>query len=296
MKLGIVGLGYWGNIILKNLESLGYNDVVICDKELNTKLYKEKYPVVQDYQELESEKVFIITPTSTHYEICSFFIDNGVDIFCEKPLTISSKKAEKLYQSAFSNDAMLFTDWIFTYNSHIEKIKEDYDNGKLGQIESILMNRLNLGPERYDVNARWDLAAHDISIIQYIFSEKPVNIKWMDYKKQQHSTQDDSSLGLIEYKNFVATVNVSWQYMKKVRECVFEFDKYYVTWDDYKKFLQYEDLTNVSYPIYSGSLSYPCSSYKEPLKKSLNAFFSFSEEEMFKQKKLTIDTLKILEE
>ncbi len=295
MKIGLIGLGYWGSIILKNLESQGKHDIILCDLTLpDNELYQD-YVSVNDYKQLKCDYVFITTPTTTHFEICKYFLERNINVFCEKPLTTSSSTAEALYDIAFKNNTILFIDWIFTFNSHIETIKADYENGKLGEIRSIVMNRLNLGPERFDVNARWDLASHDISIIQYIFSEKLIRVNWTDYKRNKKSRQDDSSLGLIEFENFLATINVSWYYRKKVRECVFEFDNYFIVWDDFKRFLQYEDSKNVVFPIYSGNLSYPCSEYSSPLLNSINSFFSFSENEMIKQKKLTIETIKILE-
>ncbi len=295
MKIGIVGMGYWGKIILRNLESLGKNDIIICDLSFPEKSKYQKYDAINDYKKLDCEYVFITTPTSTHFDISKYFLEKNTNVFCEKPLTTSTFEAEVLYDTANKNKIKLFTDWIFIFNSHIETIKKDYDSGKLGKIRSIFMNRLNLGPERFDVNARWDLASHDISIIQYLFSEKPVNIKWTDYKRNKEAKQDDSSLGLIEYNGFLACINASWHYRKKVRECIFEFDNYFIVWDDYKRFLQYEDSANLSFPIYSGNLSYPCSSYQEPLKNAIEAFFSFSTEDLIKQKKLTLETIKILE-
>jgi len=297
MRIGIVGQGYWGKIILKNLESMNYKEFAICDiTSLNKKNnHSQNYEIINDYKDLNCDCVFITTPTSTHFEITKFFLEKKVNVFCEKPLTTSTTEAETLYNIALKNNTILFTDWIFTFNSHIKTIKRDYEIGKLGNIRSIFMNRLNLGPERFDVNARWDLASHDISIIQYLFSEEPIKIRWTDYKRNKKSKQDDSTLGLIEYNEFIASINASWHYRKKVRECIFEFDKYFVVWDDYKRFLQYEDSANVSFPIYSGNLSYPCSAYQEPLKNSIEAFFSFSNKDLLKQKKLTIETLTILE-
>ncbi len=295
MRIGIVGLGYWGNIILKNLISLGYNDISLCEKAPKKEIKDYGYPILEDYKDLDCDKVFITTPTKTHYNICNYFLEKGVDVFCEKPLTTSSKYAEKLYSTAKEHNCILFTDWIFTFNSHIEQIKKDYENGKLKNIKSVQMNRLNLGPKRFDVNARWDLASHDISIILYIFEDFPTDIQWTDYKRNNGGTQEDSSLGLITFENFVAIVNASWEYMKKIRECTFEFENYYVIWDDYKQFLQYEDLSNVDYPIYSGNISYPCRSYKEPLKTSIRSFFDFNKEDMSKQRNLTVNTIKILE-
>jgi UDP-N-acetylglucosamine 3-dehydrogenase len=295
MKLGIVGFGYWGKIILRNLESMGKIDIEICDITLPKEDKYKKYRFASDYQTLDCEYVFITTPTKTHFEICKYFLEKSIHVFCEKPLTTSSSEAKHLYDIAFEHKVILFTDWIFTFNSHIETIKRDYDNGKLGKIRSISMNRLNLGPERFDVNARWDLASHDISIIQYLFSEQPVNIRWTDYKRNKDAEQDDSSLGFIQFNDFIATINVSWNYRKKVRECVFEFENYFIVWDDYKRFLQYEDSSNVSFPIYSGNLSYPCGEYSPPLINAINSFFNLSNEDMIEQMKLTVDIIKILE-
>jgi len=294
MKIGLVGFGYWGKIILKNLESLGYKDITLCDISFkNNKI--QNYNALNDYKKLDCDNIFITTPTETHFEICKYFLERNAKVFCEKPLTTSSSKAETLYSLAFKNKTIIFTDWIFLFNNQVETIKKDYESGKLGKIKSIYMNRLNLGPERFDVSARWDLASHDVSIIQYLFSEFPINIKWMDYKKNKNSKQMDSCIGLLFYNDFTATINVSWQYRKKVRECVFEFDNSFVVWDDFKRLLQYEDASTVSFPIYSGNLSYPCAEYLSPLHNSIKTFFSFKEEDMKKQKELTINTIKILE-
>ncbi len=292
MRIGIIGIGYWGKIILKNLEILGENDIIICDIS-NQKI--GDYGIINNYKDLDCDCVFLTTPTSTHYEISKYFLEKKIKVFCEKPLTTKISQAETLYDIAIENKTILFTDWIFTFNSHIKTMENDYNSGKLGEIKSIFMNRLNLGPERHDVNARWDLASHDVSIIQYLFSDNPINVNWTDYKRNKNSYQEDSSLGLLEYKDFVASINVSWYYRKKVRECVFEFENFFVVWDDYKRVLEYEDSTNINFPIYSGNLSYPCSSYQEPLKNSIQSFFSFSVKDMIEQKNLTIDTIKILE-
>ena len=296
MKIGLIGLGYWGNIILKNLEDMDKKDLILCDAEISGMEQYQNYEKTNDFKKLDCDYIFISTPTSTHYELCKYFLERGISIFCEKPLTTSSKDASELYNLAIKNNCILFIDWIFTFNSQIDTIKQDYVNGKLGKIKSIFMNRLNLGPERFDVNAKWDLASHDVSIIQYLFSEEPKNVKWIDYKRKKESIQQDSAFGLIEYKDFSASINVSWFYRKKVRECVFEFEKYFILWDDFKRFLQYEDSSNLNFPIYSGNLSYPCGNYQPPLVNSINNFFSFKEKDMIIQKKLTIDTIKILEQ
>lgn len=295
MKIGIVGYGYWGKIIFKNLVNMGYDNIQVCDINFDENTELNGYTISKDYKSLDCNLVFITTPTPFHYEICKYFLKNKVRTFCEKPLTLKSSESEELYKIAEENNTILFTDWIFTFSSHILQMKRDYESGKLGKIKSIFMNRLNLGPERLGVNARWDLAVHDISIIQFLFEKNPKFVRWIDYKRDKNSKQDDSSLGLVEYDEFTASINVSWKYRKKVRECVFEFDNYFIVWDDYKKFLQYEDSSNVSFPIYSGNLSYPCAEYSSPLINSINKFLTFTKEDMREQHKLTIETIKILE-
>ncbi len=292
MKIGIIGMGYWGNILLRNLEQLRKAEIIICDISSSKKQKYLNHLVIDDYKKIDCDCVFIATPTLTHFEICKYFINKKIKIFCEKPLTPYSSEAKILYDLAFKNETLLFTDWIYTYNTYINTIKRDYNNGKLGKIKSVSMKRLNCGPMRYDVNARWDLASHDISIIQYIFSENPKDVKWIDYKRNKKSKQDDSSLILIQFENFSVNINVSWHYRKKIRECIFEFENYFVVFDDLKRFLQYEDLTDLNYP---GNLSYPSSEVQEPLKNSINMFFKFKKDDMIIQKDLTMEIIKILE-
>lgn len=240
MKVGLIGIGYWGKIILKTLKFLGVKDITICDPTLINQAHYESHPVESDYTKLPKlDMVFIIVPATLHYKICSYFLFQGADVFCEKPLTVDTQEAKKLYHIARENECNLMTDWLFTYNPQINQLKQDYTAGNLGEIRSVHMNRLNSGPARTDVNARWDLASHDVSILQYLFDQQVMRTEWIDYRRNPTSYQEDSALGHIEYTNFVAIINASWEYRDKVRDCVFEFDKTFVTWDDNKKSLHY---------------------------------------------------------
>ena len=87
MKIGIIGIGYWGKIILRNLESMGKDNIVVCDISFSDKNKYQNYQAFKDYKQLDCELVFITTPTSTHYEICKYFLEKKVKVFCEKPLT-----------------------------------------------------------------------------------------------------------------------------------------------------------------------------------------------------------------
>ena len=132
MKIGIVGQGDWGKIILKNLESMNYKEISLCDiTSLNrNNSFNQNYEMFSNYKDLKCDYIFITSPTSTHFEICKYFLERKINVFCEKPLTTSTTEAEELYEIALQNDTILFVDWIFTFNSHIEKIKQDYESGK----------------------------------------------------------------------------------------------------------------------------------------------------------------------
>jgi len=234
MKIGLVGYGYWGKIILDNLARLGYNDITIC--ELNDIDWMElgrKYKQVKSYKKLKCDKVFIITPTTTHYEIVKYFLNNGVDVFCEKPLTLSSGECDMLYKYK----SQLFVDWIFTYHPAVWKIKEIIS--KKGKPKNIVANRLNYGPERFDVSARWDLASHDVSILNYILQSNPDSVNWIDFKRNNTSVMNDSAIGILKYDGTTAQINASWEYGKKDRLFEIEFnDGTFLIWDDVNKKLE----------------------------------------------------------
>lgn len=231
MKIGIVGLGYWGKIILKNLIQLGYQEITVCETApIDWSFIGSKYRVVDDYRELNCDKVFVLTPAKEHFKICKYFLSKGVDLFCEKPLTLSTKTCEELYKVAEVNKCQLFVDWLFTFNQAVHKIKSLI--AEWGKPKSIICNRMNWGPERHDVGARWDLASHDVSILSYLLEDKPVDVKWLDFKRDPQSKQDDSVVGIITYKETVAQINASWRHSLKNRLYTIEFEDRILYWDD----------------------------------------------------------------
>ena len=125
MKIGIVGLGYWGKIILKNLRELGYNNIVVCEQQnVDWQNLGTKYKLVKSYKKLDCDVVFVVTPATSHYEVCKHFLEKGVDVFCEKPLTLTEETSLDLYNVARKNNALLFVDWIFTFNPAVDILKK----------------------------------------------------------------------------------------------------------------------------------------------------------------------------
>lgn len=288
MKIGIVGLGYWGKIILKNLVNLGYEDIKIYDKsKIDWGNLGFKFPVTSELKDLlDRDKVFVITPTSTHFEVCKFFVENKIDIFCEKPLTDNISSTEVLYSLCDTYDTKIFVDWIFTFNPAVNKIKEIFK--EKGNPKTIICNRLNYGPQRFDVDAKLDLSSHDLSIALHWFESDPSEIKWIDFKRWEYSTQNDSSIGLLVFDDSTNSqqtsvqINTSWEFGKKNRDYIIEFyDGSFLFWDDSKSILELNG-KRVTYDSYS------------PLERSINVFlesnFDFTE-----NRKLTLDIIKNLE-
>ena len=280
MKIGLIGLGYWGKIILKNLVNLGYRDFVICEKnEVDWNQFGTKYNLVKSYKDVECDVAFVITETTTHYDICKSFLSRGIDVFCEKPLTLDYESSLQLYEEAAKSNSRLFVDWVFTYNPCVEIISELIK--KKGKPKNIIANRLNYGPIRNDDDARWDLASHDVSIARYLLNENPHRVDWLNFKRNPNSIQNDSAVGILSFENTSVQINVSWEYGKKDRLYSIEFDDGFVYWDDNDKTVT-SNFKQLAVPDYS------------PLHKSIGCFLN-GDYDKTKQQNLTLDTIRILQ-
>lgn len=274
--IGIVGLGYWGKTILRNLRQLGYQNITICEKDdIDWHSIGQKYPHITNYKNLQCDKVFIVVPVEDHYKICRHFLERSIDVFCEKPLDTDVKRCQTLFKIAKKNNANLFVDWLFTYNPAVIQLKALIHS--LGTPKSIIANRMNFGPARKDTNARWDLASHDVSIACYLLEEQPKNVQWLDFKRNGKSKQYDSAVGILEFDQTNVQINASWAYGMKNRMYILEFENSFLHWDD-----------NTSTILY-GNETLPVEN-KSPLHNSIETFFSND----FNQEDLTINITKIL--
>lgn len=273
--IAVIGYGYWGKIIFNNLKTLGFHNIQICDPFHKEKKYRK------NYKDICPEHVFVCVPANVHYEICSHFLKVGSNVFCEKPLAPSFLETEKLYKISKKHKKKLFVDWIFTFNDHVNFIKNICDSKQHGKLLSVTMNRLNMGPERKDVNAKYDLSSHDVSIMTHILEKMPSKTLWINYKRNKESIKSDSAIGLLDFSGTLVQINSSWYYGKKDRDCIFEFENAFLYWDDITQTLKVNDHTiNIK--------------FKSPLLNSIESFFSDSFN--FKmQEKLTKQISKILE-
>lgn len=223
MKIGLIGYGYWGKILHKNIVNIISGDIEIFDLGQNIGKIEKIH---------ECSHVFVATPAITHKEIVDDLLSKKIHVFCEKPLVLDKPSVNCLYTSAEKNKVKLFVDWTFVFNDAVNEIKRKFECGELGKIRSVTMNRLNSGPERKDVSSKWDLSSHDVSILQYIFSDFPSKITWVEKKRNNKSYKNDTCIGILEYPSFDALIHSSWEYSTKDRVCVFEFDAGILRWDD----------------------------------------------------------------
>ena len=185
INVAVIGYGYWGPNLVRNIHDAPDACVASCCDMNPDRLsqVKSKYPSIQvttDYQEVLNNPaihaVAISTPVATHYEFARKALEHGKHVLLEKPATASTAEAEKLVQLAEKNNLTFMVDHTFIYTGAVRKMKELVDQGDLGDLYYFDSVRINLGLFQRDVNVLWDLAPHDIAILEHLVKEKPVSV------------------------------------------------------------------------------------------------------------------------
>ena len=239
MKIGVIGLGYWGPNILRNLLSLDNVRVFAYDKDINRmEKIKRFYPsavYVNSFGELLSnvDAVMIVTPVETHYELAKAALLKNKDVFVEKPLAISTKEAEELINLAEQRSRILMVGHTFLFNPAVRKVKDLIESGELGDIYYISMTRVNLGIHRKDCNVIWDLASHDLSILYYWLEDEVEKVKAIgDDFSMKNGNIEVAFINLQFKKGAIANIHVSWLAPNKVRNTIVVGSKKMVVYDD----------------------------------------------------------------
>ncbi len=241
MKIGIVGLGYWGPNLLRNfMANNKVTKVIGCDKKADRLEYiKGKFPDVElteDFQLLldsDVDAIAIATPVRTHYWFGRRALEAGKHIWVEKPFTASSQQAQELMEIAKDNNLKIFVDHTFIYTGAVKKIKELVSSGELGEIIYFDSVRINLGLFQHDCNVIWDLAPHDLSIMNYILPDKKVTAVTAcgisNYYDQENLAQ--LSLHFSDTSCF-AHFHVNWTSPVKIRRIMIAGKKKMLVYDD----------------------------------------------------------------
>jgi predicted dehydrogenase len=240
IKIGVVGCGYWGPNLIRNFVEIQTSKMVMVADLREDRLshIKDSYPqvaVTNDYHDLLKaglDGVVIATPPATHFQFAKEFLENGINVMVEKPLTLDSGSAQALIELAEAKDRILMVGHTFEYNSAVHMLKQLIDSGELGQIYYVDAVRLNLGLFQRDLNAMWDLAPHDISILLYILGCKPIAVSAQGMSCVFGGIHDIVYLNLVFPNNILAHVHVSWLDPCKVRRVTVVGSKKMVVYND----------------------------------------------------------------
>jgi len=242
LKVAQIGVGYWGPNLLRNLVS---NDR--CHVKLTVDLSADRRDFVQSlYPDVkvsdDSEEVFsdpdidavvISTPVKSHFDLSIRALKAGKHILVEKPMATSTEEIDQIGAIAEDNNLVAMAGHTFLYNPAVRAVKEIIDSGKLGDIRYIYSQRVNLGRIRSDVDAFWNLAPHDISIVQYWLDETtPVSVKRTGMAYVQDNMEDVSFLNIEYPNNIMVNIHVSWLDPRKVRRMTVVGSEKMVVYDD----------------------------------------------------------------
>lgn len=298
ISVGLIGYGYWGRNLARVInDHPKLSLIAICEiDELQYGEIEEKYPLsdycstLDELKKHELDAVFICTPTSTHCNLVLFCLDMNVHVFCEKPVAINTAEIALIKTKAKERKKHVMAGHIFEFNSIIVKIKELIDEGAIGDILYIAMNRTGLGPIRQDVNVVYDLATHDISILNFLLNQAPIEVSAHGSCFMSEHIEDVAFINLSYKNNMKASINVSWLEAKKERiikivgtQKMVIFDdtslneklKIYQTGTSYQKFNG--DFGTFQLSLTDGDITIPNVEYKEPLQTEINHFVNVIE-------------------
>jgi len=238
-KVCVVGAGNWGKNHIRTLNELGALGGIV---DANTNLldqFSKQYPKINVYQKLTdalSKNIFsgftVATPAETHYNVAKIIIEAKKHVLIEKPLTLNIEDAEALVKLAGEHNINLMVGHVLLFHPAIIKIKELITEGKIGKLQYIYSNRLNLGQIRTEENVFWSLAPHDISIFQFFIEDYPLKMTAHGSTFLQEGIHD-STLTILEYPdNIKGHIFVSWLHPFKEHRLVVIGSKGMISFED----------------------------------------------------------------
>jgi predicted dehydrogenase len=240
LRVGVIGYGYWGPNIVRNFHGQERSRVIaVCDKSSKSlDRVRQSFPDVRtmsDCNELltspDIDAVAVVTPVWTHFELAKTALENGKHVFVEKPFTCTTAQAEELIELADRKKLKIMVDHTFLFTGAVRRIKEFIDNGTLGELYYYDSMRVNLGLFQHDVNVLWDLAPHDLSIMDYLIKEKPEAVVATG-ERHLNGVADVAFMTLYYPNNMIGHINVNWLSPVKVRTTLIGGEKKMLVWND----------------------------------------------------------------
>jgi predicted dehydrogenase len=300
LNIAQIGVGYWGPNLLRNIVANKRCQITrVVDLSSNRRDYvKGLYPDIEVTDRIEKvfqdaviDAVVIATPVNTHFDLAIQALEAGKHILVEKPLARSVEEAGKIGEKAFEKNLVAMVGHTFLFNAAVRYVKQLIDSGELGNIRYIYSQRLNLGRIRSDVDALWNFAPHDISIIQYwLGNPTPLSVvnRGIDYI--QNGINDVVFMNIIYPGKIMANIHVSWLDPRRVRSMTVVGSKKMVVYDDIAenkiaiydkgidriailgKNMDYDNPLFQNFNIRSGDVLLPKIDFQEPLKVEIDHF------------------------
>ena len=243
-RVAVIGCGYWGPRLIRNFASIlkgGMCAVADTDRR-RLDAIKDQYPFLHtttDPFELihsgEVDAVAVATPVQTHYDLAHAAIEAGKHVLIEKPMTDSVETSSELIESAERAGVVLMVDHTFIYTDAVRQMKEIVDRGELGRLYYFDSVRVNLGLFQHDVNVLWDLAPHDVSIMDHILGKLPIavaahGVAHVNYGRSK--IEDIAYLTVYYPDDLIGHIHVNWLAPVKIRKTLIGGSKKMIVYDD----------------------------------------------------------------
>jgi predicted dehydrogenase len=240
LNIGVIGYGYWGPNLVRNFaEATGAQVTMVADsnpKRLD--LVKKRYPAVETLQlpydlinSSNVDAVVIATPVVTHFDLALKALQAGKHVLVEKPMASSAVQAQQLIDEAQKRNLVLMVDHTFVYTGAVRKIAELVHSGEIGDVLYYDSTRVNLGLFQHDVNVIWDLAVHDLSIIEFVLNKKARAVSAAGISHVNGQPENIAYLTIYYDDNVIAHVNVNWLAPVKIRRTLIGGSKKMIVYD-----------------------------------------------------------------
>jgi predicted dehydrogenase len=240
MNFGVIGYGYWGPNIVRNLANHDDSQVLaIAEISPSARKRAQKaYPGVkvtsnaaEVISSTEIDAIAVVSPVWTHYELAKAALQNGKHVFVEKPFTSNTAQGEELIELAQRKNLTIMVDHTFLFTGAVTKIRQLLDEGTLGQLYYYDSTRVNLGLFQHDINVLWDLAPHDLSIMDYLIKSSPEAVVATG-QHHLNGHEDVAYMTLYFPGKVIAHINVNWLSPVKVRTTLIGGEKRMLVWND----------------------------------------------------------------
>lgn len=319
IQVGVVGCGYWGPNLIRNLrQASDCNLKIICDaSEQRLRHMRRLHPGVETTTRFEDlladdqlDAVVVATPVRFHYEMAKACLMRGKHAFIEKPMARTVAEGEELVALAESKGLVLMVGHTFLFSPAVHRMKEVIDSGDIGEVQYIAARRLNLGLFQKDINVAWDLAPHDLSIILYLLGERPASVSCQGASHVTRGIEDVTTMYLSFANNRCAIVQNSWLDPKKVRQMTVVGSRRMIVYDDTEPLEKlkiydarvevmphYDSFAEFTYSYHYGDAYVPYIKQEEPLKLETQHFLDCIRDEQIPitSGRSGLDVVRILE-